>query len=136
MVKRKADKVASLTAAENSFEVVARKWWSHWKPGRSEQHAAQVMRRFEANVFPHIGKRPVAQIRAPELVAMLKAIEARGVNDVAKRAHQTSSQVFSKSSRKYWTHSATICSTSPPLAEFLAAALVALSASRRLNAIV
>jgi integrase len=94
MAKRKADKVASLTAAENSFEVVARKWWAHWKPARSVQHAGQVMRRFEANVFPHIGKRPVAQIQAPELVAMLKAIEARGVNDVAKRAHQTSSQVF------------------------------------------
>ena len=52
------------------------------------------MRRFEANVFPHIGMRPVAEVQAPELVAMLKAIEARGVNDLAKRALQTSSQVF------------------------------------------
>lgn len=94
MAKRKADKLASLTAAENSFEAVARKWWAQWKPARSAQHAGQVMRRFEANVFPHIGARPVSQIQAPELVAMLKAIEARGVNDVAKRAHQTSSQVF------------------------------------------
>jgi integrase len=91
---RKADRKASLTAAENSFEAVARKWWEHWKPARTDQHAGQVMRRFEANVFPHIGARPVSEIQAPELVAMLKAIEARGVNDVAKRAHQTSSQVF------------------------------------------
>ena len=52
------------------------------------------MRRFEANVFPHIGARPVSEIQAPELVAMLKSIEARGVNDLAKRALQTSSQVF------------------------------------------
>jgi integrase len=94
MVRRKADKVAELTAAENSFQSVACKWWAHWKPGRSEQHAAQIMRRFEANVFPHIGARPVSEIQAPELVAMLKAMEARGVNDLAKRAHQTSSQVF------------------------------------------
>lgn len=94
MARRKADKVAELTAAQNSFDTVAREWWSHWKPARSEQHAAQVMRRFEANVFPHIGARPVSQIQAPELVKMLKAIEARGVNDLAKRAHQTSSQVF------------------------------------------
>ena len=94
MVQRKADKVAELTAAENSFQSVACKWWAHWKPARSEQHAAQIMRRFEANVFPHIGARPVSEIQAPELVAMLKAIEARGVNDLAKRAHQTSSQVF------------------------------------------
>ena len=88
MAKRKADKVARLTAAENSFEAVARKWWVHWKPARTEQHAGQVMRRFEASVFPYIGARPVSEIDAQELVAMLKAIEARGVNDVAKRAHQ------------------------------------------------
>ena len=94
MANRKADKLASRVAAENSFETVARIWWAHWKPARSEQHAAQVMRRFEANVFPHIGARPVSDVQAPELVAMLKAIEARGVNDLAKRAHQTSSQVF------------------------------------------
>ena len=94
MAKRKADKVASRVAAESSFESVARAWWAHWKPTRSAQHAGQVMRRFEANVFPHIGARPVSEIQAPELVAMLKAIEARGVNDLAKRAHQTASQVF------------------------------------------
>ena len=94
MVKRKADKAASRAAAINSFEAVARVWWAHWKPARSEQHAGQVMRRFEANVFPHIGARPVSEIQAPELVTMLKAIEARGVNDLAKRALQTSGQVF------------------------------------------
>ena len=94
MVKRKTDKVATRTAAENSFETVARMWWAHWKPARSEQHAGQVMRRFEANVFPYIGARPVSEILAPELVAMLKAIEKRGVNDLAKRALQTSGQVF------------------------------------------
>jgi hypothetical protein len=77
VTQRKADRKASLTAAENSFETVARKWWAHWKPARTEQHAGQVMRRFEANVFPYIGARPVSEIQAPELVIMLKAIEAR-----------------------------------------------------------
>ena len=94
MAIRKAHKVASRTAAENSFEAVARMWWAQWKPARSVQHAGQVMRRFEANVFPYIGARPVSDVQAPELVAMLKAIEARGVSDLAKRALQTSSQVF------------------------------------------
>ena len=94
MALRKAEKVATRTAAENSFETVAKMWWAHWMPARSEQHSRQVMRRFEANVFPHIGMRPVSEIQTPELVAMLKAIEARGVNDLAKRALQTASQVF------------------------------------------
>ena len=94
MAIRKVGKVATRTAAGNSFETVARLWWAQWKPARSQQHAEQVMRRFDANVFPHIGSRPVSEIQAPELVAMLKAIASRGVNDLAKRALQTSSQVF------------------------------------------
>jgi integrase len=53
-----------------------------------------VMRRLEADVFPAIGARPVSEIQAPELVAMVKAIAARGALDIAKRALQTSGQVF------------------------------------------
>jgi integrase len=94
MAIRKADKVATRISAGNSFETVARLWWAHWKPALSERHAEQVMRRFEANVFPQIGGRPVSEIQAPELVAMLKDIASRGVNDLAKRALQTTSQVF------------------------------------------
>ena len=94
MVIRKADKLACRAAAEDSFESVARKWWDHWKPARSEQHAGQVMRRLVADVFPHIGARPVTEVQASELVAMLKAISGRGANDLAQRALQTSGQVF------------------------------------------
>ncbi len=94
MAERKTAKHTQRVAAENSFQTIAALWWNHWKPTRSAQHAAQIWRRFEANVFPTIGARPITAIEAPELVAMLKAIEKRGVNDVAKRALQTSSQVF------------------------------------------
>jgi hypothetical protein len=52
------------------------------------------MRRFEADVFPRLGSRPVSAIEAPELVAMMKEIASRGAIDLAKRALQTSSQVF------------------------------------------
>ena len=52
------------------------------------------MRRLEADVFPAIGKRPVSEIKAPELVAMMKAIEKRGALDIAKRAFQTTGQIF------------------------------------------
>lgn len=48
----------------------------------------------EADVFPAIGARPIAEIQAPELVAMVKEIEKRGVSDLAKRALQSVSQVF------------------------------------------
>lgn len=95
MAEKKAAKIALVIACENSFEVVAKAWWENWRMARSEQHAGQVWRRFEANVFPHIGKKPVAQIVPLDLVAMVKAIRRRGPIDLAKRALMTCSQVLS-----------------------------------------
>ena len=84
MAIRKADKVATRTAAENSFESVARKWWSQWKPARSEQHAGQVMRRFEANVFPHID--PCLKSRRPNWWRCSKQLR-REVSTTWQSAH-------------------------------------------------
>ena len=81
-------------AQENSFEAVARTWYASWAAARSPRHADYVLRRLEADVFPAIGKRPVSEIKAPELVAMMKTIEKRGALDIAKRAFQTTGQVF------------------------------------------
>jgi len=94
MAQRKADKVARQLSAENSFAAVARLWWDHWKATRSDSHTGYVLRRLEADVFPAIGARPIDAIEAPELVAMVKAIAARGALDIAKRALQTTGQVF------------------------------------------
>jgi len=90
MVERKAEKAA----AENSFQSIALAWWQHWQDGMNQRHALQVKRRMEADIFPQLGARPIAAIEAPELVAMVKAIEERGARDIAKRALETTGQVF------------------------------------------
>lgn len=90
MVERKADKAA----AENSFQTIARAWWQHWQDGKSPRHADSVKRRMDADILPCLGARPIAAIEAPELVAMTKAIEKRGARDIAKRALETTGQVF------------------------------------------
>jgi hypothetical protein len=41
-----------------------------------------------------LGARPIAEIEAPELVAMANAIQDRGARDIAKRALETVGQVF------------------------------------------
>ena len=43
-------------------------------------------------MFPTLGARPIGEIEAPEIVGMVKAIEARGVGDLAKRALETTGQ--------------------------------------------
>ena len=94
MAQRKSDKHARQLAADNSFATVAALWWKSWQVARSERHAGYVLRRLNDDVFPAIGGRPVAEIEAPELVRMVKAIESRGALDIAKRALQTTGQVF------------------------------------------
>ncbi len=90
MAERKAKKAA----AEDSFQSVARVWLEHWQDGKSPRHAAYVKRRMKADILPCLGARPIAAIEAPELVAMTKAIEQRGARDIAKRALETTGQVF------------------------------------------
>ncbi len=91
---KRVNKQVKKFAQENSFEAVARAWFASWAAARSPRHADYVLRRLEADVFPVIGKRPVSEIKAPELVAMMKTIEKRGALDIAKRAFQTTGQVF------------------------------------------
>jgi integrase len=48
----------------------------------------------DADILPSLGARPITAVEAPELVAMTKAIEQRGARDIAKRALETTGQVF------------------------------------------
>jgi integrase len=48
----------------------------------------------ETDILPCLGARPIAEIEAPELVAMANAIQERGARDIAKRALETVGQVF------------------------------------------
>jgi integrase len=94
MAQRKADKATRATSDANSFRMVASLWLAHWGVNKSPRHVDTTRRRLETNVFPHLGSRPIADIEAPDLVRMVKAIEARGVGDLAKRALETCGQIF------------------------------------------
>ena len=52
------------------------------------------MRRLEANIFPALGNRPIADITPPELLDVLRQIEKRGSYDVLKRTTQVCGQIF------------------------------------------
>jgi len=92
--ERRRAKLAAKIAQGNSFEAVARNWWQGWSQERHPRYAQDVMSRFEANVFPLIGHRPVSQITAPDLVMMMEHIHSRGAADIAQRARNSCGQVF------------------------------------------
>lgn len=92
-VKREQRRAAKEGAA-NTFEAVARDWFEHWKGARVDAYIKRVMNRLEADVFPSIGRRPIAELEPPELLDMLRKVEARGVHDTARRLKQYVSMVF------------------------------------------
>ena len=94
MAQRKVEKTAQMATSANSFQSVASLWMEHWQDGKSPRHVDYVKRRMDADILPCLGARPIAEIEAPELVAMTKAIEQRGARDIAKRALETTGQVF------------------------------------------
>lgn len=91
---RKLEKARNIAAAANTFEAVAREWFAKHSPRWAATHSDKLQRRLERDIFPWIGQRPIGEIEPPELLAVLRRIEARGTTDTAHRAHQNCGQVF------------------------------------------
>lgn len=90
---RKDQKAETIEDA-NTFERVAREWFAKFQPSWSDSHGERIMRRFERDVFPWIGNRPIREILAPELLTVARRIEERGRIETAHRALQNCGQVF------------------------------------------
>lgn len=91
---KKATKAARRDNAANSFEVVAREWHSKNKSSWGESHGGRILRRLEVDIFPWVGRKPIAELDAPTLLAAVQRIEKRGALETAHRAMQNCSQVL------------------------------------------
>lgn len=91
---RKVTKVAQSDADPNTFEAVALEWITKLQSTWTENHADKIRRRLERDLFPWIGKRPIASIEPQDVLTALRRIEARGRIETAHRALQNCSQIF------------------------------------------
>lgn len=91
---RKATKASKAGLNANTFEAVAREWFIKHSANWAKSHADKVIARLQNDVFPWLGRRPIAEITPPELLAVLRRIEGRGAVDTAHRVHQNCSHVF------------------------------------------
>lgn len=89
-----AQKASNVAAAANSFEAIAREWFARKGVAWVPSHADRIMRRLERDVFPWIGKKPIAEIKAPEVLQTVRRIESRGAVETAHRALQNIGQIF------------------------------------------
>ena len=92
-VKKEAKRVKTLKSA-NAFEVVAREWFEMRKHEWASSSANTMLARLEQHILPTLGPRPIANITAPDVLAMLRVVETRGTLETARRVMQISGQIF------------------------------------------
>lgn len=91
---KKEAKHAARIAMSNSFEAVARDWHALKSRQWAKPTADKTMTHLESHVFPEIGKLPVAEVKASQLLAMLRKIEAKGIAYTASRLREVCGQIF------------------------------------------
>lgn len=91
---RKSEKIALRYATENTFYAVAMEWHSSKCSTWSDGYASEILRCFENDIFPYIGKRPIDQIAPLELLAVLQKIEKRGALEQANKIRRRCGEVF------------------------------------------
>jgi integrase len=91
---RKITKLARLENAENSFELVCREWLESRKSTVEPAQHVKTLARMENDVFPWLGKRPIADITALEILAVLRRIDERGARYSAHRVRSEISRTF------------------------------------------
>lgn len=93
-LRKKCLQEAERAVALNSFEVVAREWFENKKTGLKDNYTSRILGRLEKDLFPYLAERPIAEITAPELLEVLRKMEARGAVDTAHRCLQYCGQIF------------------------------------------
>ena len=86
--QRKAERQTLTEQTQNTFEAIVREWFAMVSPTWVKSHSGKIIRRLEREVFPWLGSKPIKEVTAPELLAVLRRIEARGFNETAHRTMQ------------------------------------------------
>ncbi len=92
--KRRAARRTIGVDESRTFKSVAERWHELQKPQWKPVHAYDVLRSLEREVFPVIGKLPIAEIRAPQIREMLQEVQRSGAIETAHRIRQRISAIF------------------------------------------
>lgn len=89
---KKAVKLAKIEATSNNFDAVAWEWFKVKIESLSDTHKARTRSYLENDLIPYLGKKPIAEIKAVELLACLRRIENRK-NNQGQRVTETANRV-------------------------------------------
>ena len=91
---RKLEKLKEATSTGNTFRLIADEWLAKQE---REGRAAATLKKTKwllEFAYPFIGDRPICEISAPEVLLVLRKVEARGRYETARRLRSTCGIVF------------------------------------------
>lgn len=92
--EKKLKRAGLAVDSANTFEVIARQWYAMEKDRWVEQHADDVLRSLERDIFPGLGNQAIKDVTPAAVLSVLRPIESRGAIETAKRIRQRMSAVF------------------------------------------
>ena len=90
----KAAAIAEKKEKENTFEAVAREWFTSYSPTLTEKHAKKLLRYLENEIFPVFGNKPVSAVEPADIFEVVRPKEAKGRIETAHKICQLCSQVL------------------------------------------
>ncbi|HHU4723136.1 TPA: tyrosine-type recombinase/integrase [Klebsiella quasipneumoniae] len=91
---RKRDKRDRQNEISNTFEAIAREWYEKRIDRWSVSYSEEMLKTFEADVFPYIGGRPIVEIKPMELMGVLSRLDERGATEKLRKVRQRCGEVW------------------------------------------
>lgn len=92
---RQTEKAQQLAENRNTFRAVAEDWIEQRLSKRTERYRDQIGKAFAANVYPYIGRLPMREITAAQVLDIMRRMDDRGAPAYALQVRQWISAVFS-----------------------------------------
>lgn len=92
--QKQDEKKANRFKQTQTFELVTREWHQRNLDTWSVNHASDILRRLQNNVFPFIGHKPIANINVQDVLFCIRKMEDRQALHLAKRILQNIGQIM------------------------------------------
>ena len=92
--ERKRQQQEYKSVHQHTFSNVAKEWFEIKKDDITPDYAVDIWRSLELHIFPSISKVPVSAITAPQIIDLLKPIEAKGSLETVKRLSQRLNEIM------------------------------------------
>lgn len=92
--ERKRQQKEHQAVHQHTFINVAKEWFDIKKDDVTPDYAVDIWRSLELHIFPSLDKTPVKGITAPQVIEILKPIEAKGSLETVKRLSQRLNEIM------------------------------------------